>query len=313
LDGTPNQDEVAAAAGRGQRLRRMALLALVVVPIIWGYNWVVMKSAMRYAGPFEFAAWRFVPAGLLLLGVMAVTRRPLAPRPLGGILWVGLLQTAGNVAFSQFALRSGPAGRTSLLCYTMPFWVVLLGWPILRERPGRLQWASVVLAGIGLGLVFVAGSGAGGNLQAAVLAVCSGLSWGIGTVLARRLLVREKVDALALTAWQMLFGGLALWIAALLVPGRPTDWSPYLVFAVLYEVLPATAVAWLLWTALLKYVDAGVASLAILAAPLLGLLGGALQLGERPRGMEAVGMALLFAALLLVGPLAIRQARAGRS
>jgi drug/metabolite transporter (DMT)-like permease len=312
LDGTPKQDEVAAAAGRGQRLRRMALLALVVVPIIWGYNWVVMKSAMRYAGPFEFAAWRFVPAGLLLLGVMAVTRRPLAPRPLGGILWVGLLQTAGNVAFTQFALRSGPAGRTSLLCYTMPFWVVLLGWPILRERPGRLQWASVVLAGVGLGLVFVAGSGTGGNLQAAVLAVCSGLSWGTGTILARRLLVREKVDALALTAWQMLFGGLALWIAALLVPGRPTDWSPYLVFAVLYEVLPATAVAWLLWTALLKYVDAGVASLAILAAPLLGLLGGALQLGERPRGMEAVGMALLFAALLLVGPLAIRQARAGR-
>lgn len=311
MDGTPKQDEAAEEGRRGERLRKMALAALVVVPVVWGYNWVVMKSAMRYAGPFEFAAWRFVPASLVLLGVMALRRHPLSPRPLGGLLGVGLLQTAGNVAFTQFALRSGPAGRTSLLCYTMPFWVVLLGWPLLRERPGRLQWAALALAAAGLGMVFVAGAGATGHEAAAVLAVCSGLSWAGGTVLARRLMVREKVDPLALTAWQMLFGGLALWAGALAFPGRPTDWSPYLVFAVLYEVLPATALAWLLWTALLKHVDAGVASLAILAAPLLGLLGSAVELGERPRGLEALGMALLFAALLLVGPLAIRQARAG--
>ena len=53
---------------------------------------------------------------------------------------------------------------------------------------------------------------------------------------------------------------------------RPASWSPYLVFAVLYEILPATAVAWVLWTALLRYVSAGVASLAILATPVVGLL-----------------------------------------
>jgi len=108
----------------------------------------------------------------------------------------------------------------------------------------------------------------------------------------------------------MLFGGAALAVAALFVPGRPATWSPYLVFAVLYEILPATAVAWVLWTALLKHVSAGVASLAILATPLLGLLASALQLGERPRGLEAAGLVLLVVALVLVGPLAVRQARA---
>ena len=157
--------------------------------------------------------------------------------------------------------------------------------------------------------MFIGGAGAGGNVAAATLATTSGLAWAAGTVLAKRLLMRDRVDTLALAAWQMLFGGLGVWIVALLFPGRPTTWSSYLVFAVLYEILPATAVAWLLWTALLSRVDAGVAALAILAAPVIGMLASAAQMGERPAGLEAAGLGLLLAALVLVGPLAIRQAR----
>jgi drug/metabolite transporter (DMT)-like permease len=123
--------------------------------------------------------------------------------------------------------------------------------------------------------------------------------------------VRERADTVAVAAWQNVFGGAALVVAALLFPGRATTWSPYLIFAVGYEILPATAVAWLLWTVLLKHVSAGVASLAILAAPLIGLIASALQLGERPRGVEAAGLVLLVLALVLVGPLAVRQARRG--
>lgn len=295
--------------GGAARTAWPALLALALVPFIWGYNWVVMKSAMAYAGPFEFAALRFVPAGALMLGLMAAARRPLRVRPLGPVVWAGLLQTGVNTALSLFALRTGPAGRAALLCYTMPFWVVLLGWPLLGERPGRYQTMAIAAAAAGLALVFVGGSGAGGNVAAAALATGSGLAWAWGAVITRRLLTRDRVDTLALAAWQNVFGGLALAAAALAFPGRPTSWSPYLVFAVLYEILPATAVAWLLWTALLKHVSAGVASLAILATPLIGLLSSAVQLGERPRGVEAAGLVLLVVALVLVGPLAVREAR----
>jgi drug/metabolite transporter (DMT)-like permease len=289
-----------------------ALLALSLVPFIWGYNWVVMKSALRYMGPFEFAAWRFVPAGALMLASMAVAGRRVMVRPLGSVACAGVLQTGVNTALSLLALRTGPAGRSALLCYTMPFWVVILGWPILRERPGRLQALALAAAAAGLALIFAGGSaGAGGNVAAAALATGSGLAWAWGAVLTRRLLVRERADTLAVAAWQNLFGGLALAGAALLFPGRPTTWSPYLVFAILYEILPATAVAWLLWTVLLKHVSAGVASLAILATPLLGLLASAVQLGERPRGLEAAGLGFLIVALVIVGPLAVRQAQRG--
>jgi drug/metabolite transporter (DMT)-like permease len=291
-----------------RRASRPALLALVLVPLVWGYNWVVMKSALSYAGPFEFAAMRFVPASLVLLAVLALLRRPILVRPLLPVAFAGVLQTAVNTGLSLLALRTGPAGRSALLCYTMPLWAVLIGWIGLGERPGRTQAAALVTAGAGIGLVF-ASSGAASNMAAVLLATGSGVAWAWGAVITRRLMVREKMDTLATTAWQMLFGGVGLWIAALFLPGRPTSWSPYLVFAVIYEILPATAVAWLLWTALLKRVSAGVASLAILAGPVIGLLSSAAQLGERPRGLEAAGLILLVLALVLVGPLAVRQAR----
>jgi len=57
--------------------------------------------------------------------------------------------------------------------------------------------------------------------------------------------------------------------------------------------------------------DAAGAALAILAAPVIGMLASAAQMGERPAGLEATGLGLLLAALVLVGPLAIRQARRG--
>jgi drug/metabolite transporter (DMT)-like permease len=286
-------------------------LALLLVPLIWGYNWVVMKSALAFIGPFELAAWRFVPAGALMLGSMMAARRPVRVRSLGAVAWGGILQTGFCTALSLFALWTGPAGQSALLCYTMPFWVVALSWLLLRERPGRLQAAALAAAAAGLGLVFGGGSGSGGNLAAAGLATAAGLSWAWGAVITRRVLVQGGADSLAVSAWQNLFGGLALWAAALLFPGRATTWSPYLVFAVLYEILPATVVAWLLWTVLLKHVSAGVASLAILATPLVGMISSAVELGERPRGLEAAGLALIVVALVLVGPLAVRQARSG--
>ncbi len=283
---------------------------LVFVPVVWGYNWVVMKKGLAYAGPFEFAAWRFLLGSALLFGIAVVLKKPLRVRPLGPVIWVGLLQTAGNTGFTMWALLGGPAGRSALLCYTMPFWVVLLGWAQLGERPSRWQAVATALAGAGLSLVFFSSGGA--RRDAAVLAALSGLCWATGTVLAKRLLTRERLDALTLTAWQMLFGGLALEIAALAVPGRPTLWTPYFCFALFYEVVPATVLAWFLWFALLRRMDAALASLAVLAAPVVGLLSSAAQLGERPAGLEAFGMLLILFALVITGPLALRQVQANQ-
>ncbi len=293
-----------------QRVKWTAIL--IFVPVAWGYNWVVMKRALAYSGPFAFSAIRFVLASLCLFAALAVSKRPFKVRPIWGVIWAGLLQTGAQFGLAMWALLTGPAGRSAVLDYTMPFWVVLMAWPLLGERPSRVQWLATLVACIGLVLIYAASSGSG-NANAAVLAVLAGLSWATGTVIARRLLTRSSMDPLALAAWQMLFGGLALLVAAVVAPGRPITWSPYFFFALFYTTIPATALAWLFWFALLQRTEAGLASLTVLATPVLGIVFSALELGEKPRGLEVVGMVFVAVALLIVGPLAFLSTQRART
>ncbi len=50
--------------------RRGALIALVLLTLVWSFNWVVMKWAMRYIGPFDFSALRYAMGTLVLFAVL---------------------------------------------------------------------------------------------------------------------------------------------------------------------------------------------------------------------------------------------------
>ena len=128
------------------RERTAALAALALIAFVWGYNWVVLKQGLRDAGPYEFFALRFAIASLCLFGALAATRRPMRLTHAGAVLATGLLQTTATFALTGWALVSGAAGKSAVLCYTMPFWVTLFAWPVLGERLGRAQWTALGVA-----------------------------------------------------------------------------------------------------------------------------------------------------------------------
>ena len=191
-----------------RRARDLGVLALALLAVIWGYNWVVMKVGLDYVRPLPFAALRtslsVLPLGLLLI----VLRRPLRPPPVGWTMVVGLLQTTGFVGLLMWALESGGAGKTSVLTYTMPFWLLLLAWAFLGERLRGAQWLAVALALCGL--VLVLEPWALQSASAGALAVAAGACWAASAVVVKRLQARREVDVLSLTTWQMLFGSLPL-------------------------------------------------------------------------------------------------------
>lgn len=287
-----------------------AIFALVVLVLIWGYNWVVMKIAVRYAAPFDYAALRVLLGGLSLLLVLAWRRQPLRPRRVLGTAAVGLLQMSFFYGLSTWALISGGAGKTAVLNYAMPFWVLILAWFILRERPARLQWISVTVGLGGLVCILMPFSLAGG-LFSKGLALLSSLCWAGGIIIAKKLQQREPLDLLSFTTWQMLFGGIPLLAAALLVPSSPIVWSGPFIAALIFSVIPGNAIAWLLWSYALSRLPAGVAGLGTLGAPVIGVLAAQLQLGEQPTWIEAVGMLLILAALVLNSVHALQAARTG--
>lgn len=284
----------------------MALFALITC--IWGYNWIVMKVGLRYAAPFDFAALRAACATAVLFGMLLALRRPLRPQALAGALLLGLLQTSGFVGLITWALASGGAGKTSVLVFTMPFWTLLLGWPLLGERVRGPQWLAVSLALAGLILILEPWN-LHSTLFSKSLALSAGVTWALSAIVARRLQRRANLDVLSLTAWQMLFGTVPLAAVAWLVPSPPPRWSLELVAALAYVSLLGMALAWVLWIYLLKRLPAGTAGLNALAIPVVAVLTAWLQLGERPTATELAGMLSIAAALVLISTLAVRDNR----
>src|SRR5665648_1239395 len=107
-----------ASRGTAARGRAEVAAALILLALIWGYNWVVMKIGLGYAQPFAFAALRTFLGALSLFLLLIVLRRSLRPQAVGFTIVIGLLQTTGFVGLLMWALQSGGAGKTSVLTYT---------------------------------------------------------------------------------------------------------------------------------------------------------------------------------------------------
>jgi drug/metabolite transporter (DMT)-like permease len=145
-------------------------------------------------------------------------------------------------------------------------------------------------------------NGKTGSPEPILYALSASICWGAGTVVTQQLMRRHagRIDTLALTAWQLFIGGVVLTLLAFVVPEAPLHWTTSLVLALIYNVGPASAVAFLLWFMLQQRIEANVLSLIVLIVPLVGIAAGWLQLGEQPSVPDAIGMALILAGIAVM-------------
>lgn len=277
-----------------------AMIALLVLSLFWGYNWVVMKEILRYVGPFQFGAIRTFFGSLLLFAILLALGKPLHLQHAWRVASIGLLQTGCFTALIVYALMSGGAGKVAVLTYSMPFWVMILAWPLLGEKLRGLQWLAALASVLGL-LLIVEPWHMQGSLLSSVLAVIAGVCWALAVILAKQLHQQTlRMDLLAFTAWQMLIGSLPLVLLGVLMPAPPIQWTGYFIGAALYNVIACNALAWLLWLYALQHLPAGVASMVSLLTPVVGVLAAWMQLHEAPTAAELIGMlSIAFAIMVL--------------
>lgn len=270
-------------------------LALTALTAIWGYNWIVMKIALLDAPALSFAALRSVLSAAALFIVLLALRQPLRPARGRSLFLLGLLQTTGFVGFAALALQTGAAGKSAVLAYTMPFWTMLLAAPLLGERMRPGQWLPVVLAAAGLVGILRPWSGTL-DLGASLFALGAAWAWAGSNIVAKRMRLSGR-DLLSVSAWQMAYGAIGLCILALTLDQEPVRFTPGFSLALAYNVVLATALAWLLWLYALNRLSVAASGLASLGTPVVALAAGWLQLGELPTRAEAIGMGLIVVAL----------------
>ena len=279
---------------------RAAWIGLLILTVVWSLNWSVMKVAMRDSGPFTFSALRYVIGTLVLFALLALRRNALKPTPWLPTIVIGLMQTTAFQALAQWALVSGGAGKTALLAYTMPFWVVPLAWWWLHDKPGPRRWFCIAIAAAGF-ICVVEPWRPLGEPRSIMLALLAGLAWAIATVLSKRLFQQHPdVTPLRLTAWQMLVGTLGLVVLMSLSHERAVAWTGTYIAALLYNGLLSSGVCWVLWALVVQKLSANAAGLTSLAVPVAGVLFAWGLLHERPSGPEWIGIVLIGVALFVL-------------
>ena len=282
------------------RGRKAAFTALALLALIWGYNWVVMKVALSYAPPVAFGALRAGSAAAFLFAFLAACgkslRMPVSPRRLVAL---ALSQTTGFVGLMTCALSLGDAGRTAILVYTMPFWVLLLAAPVLGERITRGKALAGACGFLGIVMIFSPWT-MHGDLSGMALATGAGLDWAVAVMIAKSMRVHGIWALLSLNAWQALIGCIPLGLLAFVVHAHPIHWTAAFIVALLYSVVFGTGIAWFLWLFVLSRLSASLSGLAALAIPVVGILADWAQLGARPGLWESLGAATLICGLSLI-------------
>ncbi|MGR0221704.1 DMT family transporter [Agromyces sp. ZXT2-6] len=275
-------------------------LVTAIAPIAWGSTYFVTREFLPADAPLWGAALRALPAGLVLLAI-----RPRMPR--GAWWWRSLVLGTLNVgvffALIYLVAQLLPTSLASTVMATSPVVMMLLAWLLAGER---LRAVPLIGAAVGLaGVVLLLATDATAVDPLGVAAsVAAMLLSSLGYVLARRW--RDGTEVLAVTAWQLIAGGLMLAPAALLVEGAPPALGAVEIAGFAYVSLVATAAAFVAWFSGLSHLPAGTVGLIGLLNPVTGVLLGTMLAGEVLGAWQLAGLGLVLTGILLGQPAAAR-------
>lgn len=269
-------------------------LSALVVIVVWGLNFVVMKWGLATLSPLLLCALRFVAASLPFVWFV---RRPQA-LPWWLLAAYGLVQGVGQFGLLFTGMKLGmPAGMASVVLQVQAFITMLLAAAFMGEKPQRWQWWGLVCAIAGLALIGAAhgDSPAEMTLVGFLITVGAAAMWASSNLLTRKAAQYGAYTPVGFIVWTSLFPIVPLLALSVGVDGvdavaqqlQGIGWRELGVIA--YLALLSTLLGYGLWTQLLqRYAASTVAPLSLLV-PVIGLLSALLLLGERPTMWQWVG------------------------
>ena len=271
---------------------------------IWGSMYVVSDLVLEVLPPFTLLSLRVL---LALLVLLPLSRRqghaPPPRRTLPSLLTVGLVGIGISLGAQFIGTDLSTAVNGALVTSASPAFVVLFALLILREKLTAANLSSIILATLGVVIILDPTSVdfSSATFIGDVFLAIAAVTWGLYSVLVRRVSTRANLPALTVTVYALL-GGLLISL-----PGSLLELSQRsigainfgVVLGVLYLGLICTAFALLLWNRAFVLVPATIASLFFFAQPLAGAILATVFLGQSMTTALWLGGALIAFAVLL--------------
>ena len=274
-----------------------AKLMVLAMGIAWGLNWVAARIILEALPPWSMRAAGIGLGALTLFAAAAIRGVPLrvARGDRMKVLIAGFFNVALFGVCSAYAQVHGTTSRAVVIAYSMPIWASLLARLLLGERFDAVRIVALALCAGGL-IVLIWPLAQSGFPLGALLALGCAWSWAAGTIYLKRVTI--AAPTLTAAAWQLLFGTAMLIAGMLTFEGLPSLWPlpAHVAWWLAYNGLIGMGLAYFLWFVVVDRLPAMTAALGSLLVPVVGVIGSALVVGERPNLTDGIGFALIFAA-----------------
>jgi len=215
-----------------------AQIGLLVVAIIWGLTFILIKAALNDAPPFSFAALRFGLATLITIlivnkNIITLTKNEI----IGGIL-CGFFLFLGY-AFQNFGLMNTTATKSAFITSISVLIVPLLLFAMNIQKVKLRIWVAVLLATLGLYLLILPGGGI--NFGDVITFGCA-ISFALHIIF-QDYYLKKEIRLLPFFCIQLASVTLISFIHAQLFEPETIIWSTRLINAIIITGIFATLIA----------------------------------------------------------------------
>lgn len=281
------------------RVSLTLIAAFFALYFIWGSTYLAISIGVASWPPMLMAGCRFVIAGALLFGWMLWRGAPLPSFRQwlsAGVIGI-LLLSFGNGGVTVAEHWGVASGVAALAVATVPLFTLVFG-RLFGNTTTALEWAGIALGLAGIVLLNL-GSNLQGSPAGAALIIFAAASWAFGSVWSRRLSLPAGPMA---SAVEMLVGGAALLLGSLLSGERMTQMPTAAGWGALaYLVVFGSIIAFSAYMYLLANVRPAAATSYAYVNPAVAVMLGVVFAGEHIGLPEALAMAVIIGAVVLIG------------
>src|SRR5579859_2733874 len=286
-----------------------SLIGLIVV--IWAVNFIAAKIGMRIFPPLTMASFRVCAAGVVMVPFYAclkrlpafaeaadARRRGFTRRDAWTFLYLGFFGVSVNQFCFTLGLHYTSVSHSAVIVGMGPIYTLILAVLLRLERATWHKAVGMAIAFTGIAVLASEGgiSAHSPSLLGDAITMTGSLGFAMYAVLGKR--VAAEYDALRMTAYNHFAGALIVaplavrraWLLGREGNWREISWEGWA--AVLYMGLFGSAVAYVLYFWLLRYLEASQLSGFTYLLPVLATVLGILTLGEKGSWMQVLGGAL---------------------